>query len=166
MTEEIQKSDLTQYSGDYDQWLEDYKKTVQYGLDYDRWLEDFEGTPKYMSIVTEHNCDWRKIYDQLLAIFNNELKLRCEDEEGDPVLKLDVSQRDNYERQFRAWLAEIKDTCPNPKLYYDGSDGIKEHLRDSRFFFKHDWDPEKNVDEPLMKALLGSNWEKKGYFFP
>ena len=61
MTEEIQKS--VQYSGDYDQWLEDYKKTVQYGLDYDRWMEDFEGTPKYMSIVTEHNCDWRKIYD-------------------------------------------------------------------------------------------------------
>ena len=92
--------------------------------------------------------------------FDNELKLRREDEEGDPMLKLDVSQRDNYKRQFRAWLAEIKDTCPNRKLYYDGSDGIKEHLRDSRFFFKHRWDPEKTVDESLMKALLGSNWDK------
>ena len=97
----------------YDQWLEDYKKTVQYGLDYDRWLEDFEGTDRYMSIVTEHNGDCRKIHDQLLAIFNNELKFRREDEEGDHMVKLDVSQR--AKRQFRAWLAEIKDTCPNRK---------------------------------------------------
>ena len=66
----------------YDQWLEDYKKTVQYALDYDRWMEDFEGTPLYMSIVAEHNCDWRKIHDQLFVVFNNELKLRREDEEG------------------------------------------------------------------------------------
>ena len=136
----------------YDQWLEDYKKTVQYALDYDRWMEDFEGTPLYMSIVAEHNRDWRKIHDQLFVVFNNELKLRREDEEGDPLLKIDVSQRDNYKRQFRAWLIQRKDTCPNRKLYYSGSDGIKEHLRDSRFFFKHRWNPEETVDESLMKA--------------
>ena len=99
MTDNYKKS--VQCSRDYDQWLEDYKKTVQYALDYDRWLEDFEGTPRYMSIVTEHNSDWRKIYDKLFVIFNNELKLRREDEEGDPMLKLDVSQRNNYKRQFR-----------------------------------------------------------------
>ena len=85
----------------YDQWLEDYKKTVQYDLDYDRWLKDLKKTPTYMSIVTKHNRDWRKIHDQLLAIFNNDLKLRREDEEVIPILKIDASQRDNYTRQNR-----------------------------------------------------------------
>ena len=136
-------------------WLEDYKKTVQYGLDYDRWMEDFEGTDMYMSIVTEHKEDWRKIHDHLLVIFNNELKLRREDEEGNPILKIDVSQRDNYKRQFRAWLAEIKDTCPNRELYFGDSYGIKEKLRYSRYFFKYHWDPEKTIDESVIGTKLG-----------
>ena len=153
-------TNLLKMANNYDQWLEDYKKTVQYGLDYDRWLKDLKKTDRYMSIVAKHKQNWRKIHDQLLAIFNNELKLRREDEEGNPLLKIDVSQRDNYNRQFRAWMAEIKDTCPNRKLYFGRSYGIKEHLRYSRYFFKHLWDPEKTVDESLMKALLGSNWDK------
>ena len=131
MTEEIQKSDLTQYTRDFDQWL-----------------EDFTGTDRYMSIVTEYKKDWRKIYDEFFVIFNTTVwKFRHEDEEGDPRLKIDVSQRDNYTRQFHKWLRDIKDTCPEPKLFYDGFGDIKELNKHSRFFMKYHWDPEKTVDE-------------------
>ena len=153
-------TNLLKMAAKYDQWLEDYKKTVQYDLDYDRWLKDFKKTPTYMSIVTKHNRDWRKIHDQLLAIFNNDLKLRREDEEVIPILKIDASQRDNYTRQFRAWMVQIKDTCPNRELYFGRSYDIDESVKYERFFFKHHWDPEKTVDESLMKRLLGSEWDK------
>ena len=129
--------------------------------EYDRWLEDYKKTPAYMDIVTKHNRDWRKIHDQLLPIFNNDLKLRREDEVGIPMLKIDASQRDNYKRQFRAWMAQIKDTCPNRELYFGRSCGINESAKYERFFFKYHWDPEKTVDESLMKALLGPNWDRR-----
>ena len=153
-------TNLLKMAAKYDQRLEDHKKTVQYGLDYDRWLKDFKKTPTYMSIVTKHNRDWRKIHDQLHAFFNNELLLRCEDEEVIPLMKIDASQRDNYKRQFRAWMAQIKDTCPDRELYFGRSYGIDESIKCERYFFKHHWDPEKTVDESLMKALLGSEWDK------
>ena len=127
---------------------------------YDQWLEDFKKTDRYRSIVTEHKKDWRKIDDQLLAFFNNEMLLRCADEVGIPMLKIDASQQDNYKRQFRTWMAEIKDTCPNRELYFGRSYGINERIRYERYFFKYHWDPEKTVDESLMKALLGSEWDK------
>ena len=131
MSEEIQKSDL-----------------VQYTRDFDRWLEDFTETDTYMDLITEYKKDWRKIYDELFDIFNTTVwKFRNEDEEDDPRLKIDVSQRDNYTRQFHAWLHKIKDTCPDPKLFYDGFRNIKEINKHSRFFMKHHWDPEKTVDE-------------------
>ena len=37
----------------------------------------------------------------------------------------------------------------------------KMKLFDSEAFFKHRWDPEKTVDESLMKRLLGSEWDKR-----
>ena len=127
---------------------------------YDQWLEDFKKTDRYRSIVAEHKKDWRKIDDQLLAFFNNEMLLRCADDVGIPILKIDASQQDNYKRQFRAWMAEIKDTCPNRELYFGRSYGIDESVRYERYFFKYHWDPEKTVDESLMKALLGPEWDK------
>ena len=131
MAEEIQKSDL-----------------VQYTRDFDRRLEDFTGTDRYMSIVTEYKKDWRKIYDELFDIFNTTVwKFRNEDEEGDPILKIDVSQRDNYTRQFDKWLRDIKDTCPEPKLFYGGFRNIKELNKHSRFFMKYVWNPEKNDED-------------------
>ena len=131
MAEEIQKSDL-----------------VQYTRDFDRWLEDFTETDRYISIVTEYKKDWRKIYDELFDIFNTTVwKFRHEDEEGDPRLRLDVSQRDNYTRQFHKWLRKIKDTCPDPKLFYGGFRNIKELNKHSRFFMKHHCNPEKNDED-------------------
>ena len=145
--------------------------STQYARHFDIWLKEFKETISYMSIVTEHNSDWRKIYRKLDQLFNDTVwKLRNEasteetssdeDEEGSPLLKIDVSQRDNYSRQFRAWMAGIIDTCPNRKLYFGDSYSIKEHLKYSRYFFKHHWDPEKTVDESLMKTYLGSNWNQ------
>ena len=46
------------------------------------------------------------------------------------------------------------------KLYFGDSYSIKEHLKYSRYFFKHHWDPEKTVDESLMKTYLESNWNQ------
>ena len=139
MAEEIQKSDL-----------------VQYTRDFDRWLEDFTETDRYIGIVTEYKKDWRKIYDELFDIFNTTVwKFRNEDEEGDPRLTIDVSQRDNYTRQFHKWLCDIKDTCPEPKLFYDGIRNMKGLNKHSRFFMKYIWNPEKNDEDddgysPLM----------------
>ena len=48
---------------------------------------------------------------------------------------------------------EFLKTCPNPKLYFGRYYGIDEYLRYKRFFFKHHWDPEKTVDESLIKKL-------------
>ena len=133
--------------------LEDYENTVT----YDQWLKDFKKTPEYRSLVTEPNRSWRKIQDELLAMFNNELLLRTADDVGIPKQQIDVSQRDNYKRQFRAWLAQIKHTCPNQALYFGPSyDSIKY----GRYFFKYHWDPEKTVDERMMKRLLGREWDK------
>ena len=111
---------------------------------YDQWLEDFKKTDRYRSIVAEHKKDWRKIDDQLLAFFNNEMLLRCADDVGIPILKIDASQQDNYKRQFREWLAEIKDTCPNRELYFGRSYDIDESVKYERYFLKYHWDPEKN----------------------
>ena len=127
---------------------------------YDQWLKDFKKTDRYRSIVTEHKKDWGKLDDQLLAFFNNEMLLRCADEVGIPMLKIDASQRDNFKRQFRAWMAGIKDTCPNRELYFGRCYGIGESVKYERYFFKYRWDPEKTVDESLMKRLLGSEWDK------
>ena len=134
----------------YEPCLEEYKKIVQLGLDYARWFEDFTGTARGDDVVAEYYGDWRKMHDELFVFFHHEMLLRSNDEEDSPMLKIDVSQRDNYKWQFRAWLARVKDTCPNPKLYFGRYYDIKEHLRYSRFFFKHHWDPEKTVDESLM----------------
>ena len=130
--EEIQKSDLIQHSRDFDQWL-----------------EDFTETDTYMSIVTEYNKDWRKIYDELLEIFNTTVwKLRNEDEyEDDPRLRMDANQKDNYTRQFHLWLHKIKDTCNDLKLFNRGFRNIRELNKLHRFFMLHHWDPEKTVDE-------------------
>ena len=144
----------------YEPCLEEYKKIVQLGLDYARWFEDFTRTDRGDDVVAEYNGDWRKMHDELFAFFNNEMLLGSNDEEGDPMLKLDVSQRDNYKWQFRAWMTGVKNTCPNWKLYFGHHYGIKEQLKYSRFFFKHHWDPEKTADESLMKTLYGSNWDK------
>ena len=95
--------------------------STQYARHFDIWLKDFKDTISYMSIVTEHNSDWRKIYRKLDQFFKDTVwKLRNEasteetssdeDEEGSPLLKIYVSQRDNYSRQFRAWMAGIIDT--------------------------------------------------------
>ena len=125
--EEIQKSDL-----------------IQHSRDFDRWLEDFTETDTYISIVTEYKKDWRKIYDELLEIFNTTVwKLKNEDEKDDPRLGIDASQQDNYRRQFHAWLRNLKDTCPDPELFYGGFRNIKEMNKLHRFFILHHWDPEK-----------------------
>ena len=128
--EEIQKSDL-----------------IQHSRDFDRWLEDFTETDTYISIVTEYKKDWRKIYDELLEIFNTTVwKLRNEDEEDDPRLRIDASQQDNYRRQFHAWLRNLKDTCDDLELFYGGFRNIKQLNKLRRFFMLHHWDPEKNVE--------------------
>ena len=125
--EEIQKSDL-----------------IQHSRDFDRWLEDFTETDTYISIVTEYKKDWRKIYDELLEIFNTTVwKLRNEDEEDDPRLRIDASQQDNYRRQFDAWVRNLKDTCPDLELFYRSFRNIKELNKLHRFFKLHHWDPEK-----------------------
>ena len=128
--EEIQKSDL-----------------IQHSRDFDRWLEDFTETDTYISIVTEYKKDWRKIYDEL-EIFNTTVwKFRNEDEEDDPRLRIDASQQDNYTRQFHEWLRDIKDTCPDLKLFYDGFRNMKELNKHHRFFKLHHWNPEKNDED-------------------
>ena len=127
---------------------------------YDQWLEDFKKTDRYRSIVAKHKRNRRKLDDQLRAFFNNEMVLRCADDVGYPMLKIDRSQRDNYKRQFRAWMAQIKDTCPDRELFFGRSCDIGESIKYERYFFKYHWDPEKTVDESLMKRLLGSEWDK------
>ena len=145
--------------------------STRYARHFDIWLKDFKETGSYADLVNGHDGHWIKIYRELDQIFKDTVwKLRNEapteetssdeDEEVIPMLKIDASQRDNYKRQFRAWMAEIKDTCPNREIYFGRSYGIDEHVRYERFFFKHHWDPEKTVDESLMKALLGSEWDK------
>ena len=141
-----------------DEWyepgsLEEYKKIVELGKDYAQWFETFTGTARGDAIVREYNRDWRKMHDELYDFFRREMMLKSYDEEGDPMLKLNVSQRDNFKWQFRAWMAGVKDTCPNPKLYFGRYYDLNEELRYSRFFFKHHWDPEKTVDESVKKAL-------------
>ena len=157
---------LTRMTAKYDQWLEDYKKTAQDGLDYedyedyDRWLKDLKKTPEYRILVTKYKQNLGMIHDKLLTIFKYDLMLSCEDEEVMPLQKIDVSQRDNYKRQFRAWMARIKDTCPDRELYFGPSYDRKYGARYEKHFFKYYWDPEKTVDESLMKTLMGSEWDK------
>ena len=141
-----------------DQWyepgcLEEYKTIIELGKDYAQWFEDFTRTAKGNAIVGWYNRDWRKMHDELFPFFKREMMMKSYDEEDDPLLKIDASQRDNYTRQFRVWMAGVKDTCPNPKLYFGRYYGIDDHFRYKRFFFKHHWDPEKTVDDSLIKKL-------------
>ena len=156
-----------------DEWLEDYKKTIEYALEYDRWFKDFEGTDRFYRVLTEQNGDTMKIHMEQMGIFNAELRLKREVEEYYqqlekavgyeefyPSLKIDASQRDNYLRQYRAWMTKIKDTCPNREFYFGKSYGIKERMAHERYFFKHEWDPKKTVNEEEMKSRFGQDWYK------
>ena len=146
-------------SEELDSWyepgsLEEYQKIVELGKDYALWFEKFTLTHRGDDIVREYNRDWEKMHDELYLFFRREMMLRSNDDEEDtPLEKIDVSQRDNYRWQFRAWMAGVKDTCPNPKLYFGRYYDLDEELRYSRFFFKHHWDPKKTVDESVKKAL-------------
>ena len=140
-----------------DQWYEpcseEYKTIVEHGKDYAQWFERFTRTVKGDDIVSGYFGDWRKMHDELFPFFLRERMLKSTDEEDDPMLKIDASQRDNYTRQFRVWMEGVKDTCPNPKLYFGRYYGINDYFRYKRFFFKHRWDPEKTVDDSLIKKL-------------
>ena len=154
---------LTTMTAKYDRWMEDYKKTAQDDLDYedyDRWLKDFKKTPEYRILVAKYKHSLEMMHEKLVAFFNNELMLSSEDEEIMPILKIDASQRDNYKRQFRAWLARLEATCPDRELYFGPSYDRKYSARYEKHFFKYYWDPEKTVDEWLMKTLMGSEWDK------
>ena len=139
--------------------LEEYKYILQLGKDYAQWFEKFTLTHRGNTIVGWYNRDWRKMHDELVDFFHREMMMKSYDEEDDPLIKIDVSQRDNFKWQFHAWMAGVKDTCPNPKLYFGRYYGIDEYFRYKRFFFKHHWDPKKTVDESLIKKL------KKEYNF-
>ena len=154
---------LTSMTAKYDKWMEDYKKTALDDLDYEdygRWLKDLKKTPEYRILVAKYKHSLEMMHEKLVAFFNNELMLSSEDEKIMPILKIDASQRDNYIRQFRAWLAMLKDTCPDQEIYFGPTYDRKHSAGYERFFFKHHWDPEKTVDESLMKTLLGSEWDK------
>ena len=115
--------------------------------EYDQWLKDFKKTDRYKFLVAKYKRDWGLIHEQLRTVFTNDMLLKCGDEEGPPLLEIDASQRDNFKRQYRAWMTSIKDTCPDREFFFGPFYDTKERFRYSRFFFKHLWDPEKTVDE-------------------
>ena len=143
--------------GELDQWyepgLEEHNHIVQLGNDYGQWFEKLTGTVRGNTIIGWYNRDWEKMQAELYPFFLHEMILKSYDEEDDPRLKIDVSQRDNFNWQFEEWLAKMKDTCPNRKLYFGRYYGLDEYFRYKRFFFKHHWDPEKTVDEKVKKEL-------------
>ena len=150
--------------GELDQWyepgLEERKHIVQLGNDYGQWFEKLTGTVRGDTIIGWYNRDWEKMHNELYPFFLHEMLLENYDEEDEPLLKIDVSQRDNFDWQFRAWLTGIQDTCPNPKLYFGRYYGIKDLLRYKRFFFKHHWDPEKTVDDHWNPEKIESLMKK------
>ena len=150
--------------GELDQWyepgLEERKHIVQLGNDYGQWFEKLTGTVRGDTIIGWYNRDWEKMHNELYPFFLHEMLLEIYDEEDEPLLKIDVSQRDNFDWQFRAWMTGIQDTCPNPKLYFGRYYGIKDLLRYKRFFFKHHWDPEKTVDDHWNPEKIESLMKK------
>ena len=139
---------------------EEYNYIVQLGQDYAQWFEHFTLTKRGDDAVVEYNGDWRKMHNELFVFYRHEMLLESYDEEDEPLLKIDVSQRDNFKWQFRAWMTGIQDTCPNPKLYFGRYYGIKDRLRYKRFFFKHHWDPEKTVDDHWNPEKIESLMKK------
>ena len=146
----------------FDEVYELQERNTQYARHFDMWLKDFKETSSYAGIVTGHDGHWIKIYNELHQIFKdtvwNPMELRNEapteetsteeDEyEDDPRLRMDADQKDNYTRQFHLWLHNLKDTCPDLKLFNRGFRNIRELNKLNRFFMLHHWDPEKTVDE-------------------
>ena len=152
--------------GELDEWyepgsLEEYNYIVQLGKDYAQWFETFTGTARGDAIVREYNRDWRKMHNELFVFYRHEMLLESyDDEEVYPLQEIDVSQRDNFKWQFRAWMIGIQDTCPNPKLYFGRYYGLIEELRYKRFFFKHHWNPEKTVDDHWNPEKIESLMKK------
>ena len=73
------------------------------------WLDDFEKTDAYTNIVGNYEKCWIKIYKELQRIFTdtvwNEMK-----KEDDRPPRIDDDQKDNYKKQFDAWLREFQKT--------------------------------------------------------
>ena len=137
----------------YEPGLEEHNHIVQLGNDYGQWFEKFTLTRRGNDIIGWYNRDWEKMHAELYPFFLREMMMKSYDEEDDPRLKIDASQRDNFKWQFEEWLTKIKDTCPNRKLYFGRYYGLDEYFGYKRFFFKHHWDPEKTVDEKVKKEL-------------
>ena len=126
---------------------EEIEYMLKFGNDYAQWFAVFTGTVRGDTIIDWYNRNWWKMHTELFVFYRHEMLLESYDGEDDPLLKIDVSQRDNFKWQFEEWMTGIQATCPNPKLYFGPYYGIKDLLRYKRFFSKHHWDPEKPVDD-------------------
>ena len=139
---------------------EEHDHIVQLGQDYAKWFERFTLTKRGDDAVAEYNGAWRKMHNELFVFYRHEMLLESYAEEDEPLLKIDVSQRDNFKWQFHAWMTGIQDACPKPELYFGRYYGIKDLLRYKRFFFKHHWDPEKAVGDHWNPEKMESLMKK------
>ena len=73
---------------------------AEYGSHFDIWLDDLKKTHTYICLVDGYEENWVEIYKQLNRIFKETVwcqrKLKNEDEEDDPWLRITKTQLDNY----------------------------------------------------------------------